>query len=133
MNATEISALLAKAQLDDNRDISHQVVVRWVEILGPIRATLDEAFEALNMHRRESVEYLQPAHIITNLRRVREDRMRGHQLEQGEDRPPTFVPDPKPSNFAEMAAAWDDPVKFGLEVTKYRKQVAEYHRARRAA
>lgn len=125
MNAAEISALLAKAQLDDNREISHQVIVRWTEILGPVHATLDDALEALNLHRRESADYLQPAHIVANLRRVREERATRRSVESGHDRGSDFVPDPKPANFDAMVAVWDDPVKFAVEVSKYRAQLAD--------
>lgn len=42
-----------------------------------------------------------------------------------------FVPDPKPANFDAMAAAWNDPVAFHVEVAKYRAQISEHHAARR--
>lgn len=123
MNSTEIAALLAKVQLDDNREITREVITRWTEILGPIEAPIQDLLEAVNMHRRETVAYLQPAHITANLHRIRETRAASHALDDGRSR--TYRGAPKPRNFDAMAAAWNDPVRFHAEVAKYRAQVAD--------
>lgn len=131
MSPQEVAALVAKIRLFDNREVTHEVLVLWVDIFAPVTATVQDAYEAFLMHTRESTTYTQPAHIITNLRRLNEQRNRGHAIESDDDRPGTFVPDPKPANLAAMSAAWDDPVRLGIEVAKYREQVSDYHAHRR--
>lgn len=43
-----------------------------------------------------------------------------------EGRPHTFIPSPKPHNFDAMAAAWNNPTQFRIEVAKYHAQVRDY-------
>lgn len=47
-------------------------VQTWWEILGHL--SFSDAMNALMIHRRESTEYLQPAHIIKLAARVRRER-----------------------------------------------------------
>lgn len=131
MIAEHVGILLAKIRLYDNREITSEVFRLWADAFEPVGATPEDAVEALHMHMRESVEYLRPAHIVANLRRIREERAGRFHPELESNKPEFFVPDPKPTNFDALAASWDDPVKFGLETLAYRKQVAEYHRKRR--
>ena len=49
-----------------------------------------------------------------------------------EGKPHTFIGAPKPHNFDAMSAAWNDPVKFALEVAKYRAQLADTRTGHRA-
>ncbi len=42
-----------------------------------------------------------------------------------EAKPATFRGAPKPHNFDAMSAAWNDPVKFAIEVAMYRAQLAD--------
>lgn len=68
MNADEVSRILARIQLDDNREIDEEGVVlgSWIEKIGDL--PFDLAYEALLMHGRESKEYLTAGHIRANVK-----------------------------------------------------------------
>ena len=72
MQESETAKILAKAALIDNRHIDRETVKAWHEIIGHLE--FDVALEALTIHRRNSTEYLMPAHIIAGLGRVKEQR-----------------------------------------------------------
>lgn len=66
--------LLIKASGVDNRIVSPSVAAEWASYL--IDVSLDDALAALARHRRESAEYLIPAHIVQGVRAIRKDRER---------------------------------------------------------
>lgn len=72
MNFEETKQLLAKAALVDNRTASQAVIMAWQETLADL--PYEDALAALTLHRRESTEWLTPAHITGNIRRVRDAR-----------------------------------------------------------
>lgn len=77
-------------------------VQTWWEILGHL--PLGDALNALLIHRRESTEYVQPAHIIKLVARVRRER----RIEEARNRPAiTASPRtaPPPDFRAQIAAA----------------------------
>jgi len=125
MNSQQVAAVLAKIQLGDNRetDSAGLVLAEWVDSIGDL--DFDDAVEAVRMHRKESTEYLLPAHVRAGVRRVRESRSpssdttpdRFRQLEAGE------IPSaPKPANWDAMCGAWNDPAAFAREVAVYDQQ-----------
>lgn len=61
MNRQEANALLTAIAAGDNRSTSDDAVEYWRGLLADIR--IEDALEALAVHRRESTEWLQPAHI----------------------------------------------------------------------
>lgn len=61
MNAFEMKRLLAKISLGDNRQVDQLVIDDWMETIGHL--DYPAAYEAVVAHRRDSTEYLQPAHI----------------------------------------------------------------------
>jgi hypothetical protein len=71
MNADEVSRVLARIQLDDNREIDEEGVVlgSWIEKIGDL--PFDLAYEAVLMHGRESKDYLTAGHIRANVRTLR--------------------------------------------------------------
>jgi len=69
MNKTETAKLLTIASMIDNRTVATETVEAWHMVVGHI--DFDLAQEAMNLHWRESTEYLIPAHITKNLPRVR--------------------------------------------------------------
>lgn len=71
MNREEAGQLLAIIAMGDNRHIAPEHAVYWQNLLADIR--LEDAAQAVATHRRESAEYLQPAHIV---RLVRIERSR---------------------------------------------------------
>lgn len=62
MNRTEVTALLAKAQVFDNRTVTDLQVSAWLGIMSDIDIT--DAMAAVDDHVRSSGDYLQPHHIV---------------------------------------------------------------------
>lgn len=71
MNREEAGKLLALIALGDNRQNTTELAIYWHDLLSDIR--FDDAELAVAIHRRESTEWLQPAHIR---RLVRAERAR---------------------------------------------------------
>jgi hypothetical protein len=69
MLLSETAQILAKVQLLDNRTVDRITLDAGHEIIGHLDYA--DAMAALNLHRRESTEYIMPAHIIQNLRRAK--------------------------------------------------------------
>lgn len=61
MNRQEANALLTAIALGDNRTTDDDAVEYWYGLLRDIQ--IRDAMEAVEAHRRESTEWLQPAHI----------------------------------------------------------------------
>lgn len=78
MNKTELSKLLAVASAVDNRRVTPETVEAWHLVVGHL--SLDVAHEALLMHQRDSTDYLMPAHIVANAKRVRARREREQRM-----------------------------------------------------
>jgi hypothetical protein len=69
MTPRECSELLTYASIIDNRTVTRESVAAWWEVLGHLDVTL--ARQAIVQHRRESTEYLMPAHVIRGAQRLR--------------------------------------------------------------
>lgn len=67
MNRLEMARLLAKIQLGDNRQVSELTLNDWMETIGHL--TYQDAYQAVVIHRRDSTEYLQPAHLTQQVRK----------------------------------------------------------------
>lgn len=69
MNTDQLTALLARIQVLDNRQVDELTIQAW----SPLMADVDyqAAVRAVNRHSVESTEYLKPAHIV---RLVREEQ-----------------------------------------------------------
>ncbi|WP_427017831.1 hypothetical protein ACQCSX_04250 [Pseudarthrobacter sp. P1] len=107
MTPDQTKQLLAKAALIDNRNIDLETIRAWHEIIGHL--DYPTALTALTIHRQESADYLQPAHIITNIRRARD-----HQETQT-NRHRAINPTP-PAPRSKMPAWFRDAVtNFGRE------------------
>lgn len=119
MNRQELAAVVAKVKLGDNREVNDLVLREWFDTIGHLRA--DDAMQAVTMHRQESTDYLMPAHIIRNVRRVIDARVDAQKALDG--RSDDFQGDPKPENWEAMCAAWNDPVAFAREVAIYDEQL----------
>lgn len=61
MNRQEANALITVIAAGDNRSTDDRAVEYWRDMLSDIRFI--DALEAITVHRRESTEWLQPAHI----------------------------------------------------------------------
>ena len=117
MNKTELAKVFTKVQLVDNRQAGQLVLAEWLDILGHLN--FDECISAVVMHRQESVEYLQPAHIIANVKRIREERaLRTPSIDHNE------IAYPRPINDDAMSAAWNNPAEFRRQQVIYNEQLA---------
>lgn len=70
MTIEEITALLMRIQIIDNRKVDRAVVLEWETDLAGVD-DFPAAMEAVTMHRLESTEWLVPAHIHRNVERIR--------------------------------------------------------------
>lgn len=69
MNSHETEKLLIEMSAVDNRLVTPPAIVAWAEILQGV--DYQDAREALLEHRRDSKEYVLPAHIVANVRKRR--------------------------------------------------------------
>lgn len=67
MNRGELTMLLARIQVLDNRQVDELTLQAWEPLLEGVAYA--EAVAAVNAHFRESTDYLLPAHVV---RRARE-------------------------------------------------------------
>jgi len=78
VNIEELKQVVAKIQLGDNRQVDRLVLLEWQENIGDLN--FEDARAAVTMHRRESSDYLQPAHIRANARRAKLLRERDERI-----------------------------------------------------
>jgi hypothetical protein len=72
MTVDECKQVVAKIQLGDNRQVDRLVILEWFETVGFLQ--FEDARSAVTLHRQESTDYLQPAHIIRLANRVKDAR-----------------------------------------------------------
>jgi hypothetical protein len=118
MTPDETARVVAKIQIGDNRTVDRVTLLEWHDTIGHL--AFDEAVQAVTMHRRESTEYLQPAHVVRNARRVRDERPLP-ELPWLDD------PAPAPDNMSELTAAYrsDEPHRIAIELGKYNRQIVD--------
>lgn len=68
MNVEEVTVLLARIQVLDNRQVDELTIQAWTPLLAHV--PYGAAVDAVNGHFQQSTEYLQPAHIIGRVRAV---------------------------------------------------------------
>ena len=66
MSIDELTRLLARIQVLDNRQVDELTIQAWQPLMVDVKYS--DAVEAVNQHARESTEYLKPAHIIRIVR-----------------------------------------------------------------
>lgn len=69
MNVEQLTALLARIQVLDNRQVDELTIQAWTPLM--VDVAYQDAVTAVNRHFRESTAYLQPAHIIQGVRASR--------------------------------------------------------------
>lgn len=123
MNKQEVAAVVAKVKLGDNREVNELVLMEWFDTIGHL--DVRDAIEAVTMHRRESTAYLMPAHIIANVRRIKESRPLP-EIEYNGDPPPA------PLNMKELTEAYrsGDPHRISVELGRYNRQIVDAGRPR---
>ena len=62
MTIDELTMLLARIQVIDNRQVDQLTIEAWTPLMGDV--PYDGAVQAVNDHFRTSTAYLQPAHIV---------------------------------------------------------------------
>ncbi len=122
INLEQTAKLLARIKIGDNRTVNDEVTMDWFHALDG-QVTFVDAINAVSLHRRESTDYLQPAHIVRLAKRLREDRNQGKALAALEGLGQGKYPAPRPDNFDAMAAAWNDPVEFAKQCRIYQDQL----------
>jgi hypothetical protein len=70
MNKAECAKVLAKIQLGDNRQVDALTLEEWFDTIGHL--DYEHAIGAVRIHRQESTDWIMPAHVIKNARRVRD-------------------------------------------------------------
>ena len=78
MTRDEVVKVLARVQMDDNRQVDRVVVQSWVEEIGDL--DFQDALEAVVLHRKETTEWLMAAHVRENVRRIRAARARAERV-----------------------------------------------------
>lgn len=78
MNITEITAVLAKIQAFDNRNVDEATVLAWQEVLEPYAAK--DCLDAVAGYFKTNTAWIMPAHIVERVREIEEARVRalGH-------------------------------------------------------
>lgn len=69
MNTEQLTVLLARIQVLDNRQVDELTIQAWAPLMAGI--DYEAAVAAVNDHFRTSTAYLQPAHIIQTVARAR--------------------------------------------------------------
>jgi hypothetical protein len=121
MNKLELTKVFTKIQIGDNRQAGTVVLAEWFDSIGDL--DFDDAIAAVIMFRRESKEYLVPAHIRENVRRIKEERAQHKAIED-----PSIDDNrirPRPANEAAMTAAWNNPDEFARQVEIYHQQLRD--------
>jgi hypothetical protein len=117
VNIQEVAAVVAKIKLGDNRDVDSLILQEWENSIGDL--PYKDVIDAVTMFRRESDGYLQPVHIIRNVKRIREERSQGQGIAA------SYVAHPasKPANWLAMCKAWGNEAAWEREVAVYRQQL----------
>jgi hypothetical protein len=121
MNDLELAQFLARLAVADNRQVDAFVLAHWQPLIGDLE--LQDAVDALVMHSRESTVYLMPAHIIENVKRIRDERYRATRQALVSAQRDTEEYAPRPLNEKAMAEAWNDEAEFEKQVEIYNDQL----------
>lgn len=66
MNVDQVTMLLARIQVLDNRQVDSLTIEAWTPLLEDVDYL--EAVDAVNRHFKESTEYLKVAHIVQGVK-----------------------------------------------------------------
>lgn len=102
MNRQQAAILLSLAAARDRRTIGDADVMAWAEDLTSIE--FDDAREAVTRHYRASTDWLMPAHVVSIVKIIREERRRAipHEVRS---LPSRFEPDEDRAERAHRGAA----------------------------
>lgn len=96
MNSEELTVLLARIQVLDNRQVDDLTIQAWAPLMANVPYAA--AVEAVNEHFSTSTAYLQPAHIIQGVSAARRRELPGTMSPEAPDscepaRPHRWLPD----------------------------------------
>ena len=83
MNVDQLTMLLARIQVLDNRQVDELTIQAWTPLMEDV--DYGEAVAAVNAHSIESTEYLKPAHIVQRVRAKRKDALPATMSPEGKD------------------------------------------------
>lgn len=73
MNIIETGKVLAAVAAVDRRQVGESEIAAWHELLESVG--LDDALDAVREHRRTSTDWIQPAHILRFVTRLKQKRI----------------------------------------------------------
>lgn len=118
MNKLEVSEFLTVVSVLDSRKVNPETVEVWHDLIGNL--DYEDAIAAAAMHRQESVAWLEPHHIIANVKRIRSERSTNRGIDRShEERLPS------PKNLDAWSAAWDSPREFSRQEAIYHQQLRD--------
>lgn len=120
MNVDQVTALLTRIQVLDNRQVDQLTIEAWTPLMS--RLEYADAVEAVNIHFQTSSEYLQPAHIVAGVKRLKGSA----QPAPFSSLPRSEGVAPRPANFDAMVAAYQsgDQAAVEREISIYKQQLA---------
>lgn len=80
MDEEQIGILLGKAAAFDQRTTGEADILAWMEAI-PDDVAFDDALAAVTRHYRESTDFLRPAHLLEQVRKIRNERAEQRQSE----------------------------------------------------
>lgn len=113
MNTQEVSLLLARIQVLDNRQVDELTIQAWEELLHDV--TYEDAVAAVNDHFRTSPEYLKPFHIV---RQARVFAQRRRQVMANTPHQPVWAKTPTGDSYCEVCG--DHESDHGWRITQRR-------------
>ncbi|GAB3042053.1 hypothetical protein [Sediminivirga luteola] len=81
MTPDETGKLLAFIGELDGRRLTPETIIAWHQVLADI--DVDDAFEAVKKHHRESTDWVKPGHVVYLARGVRDARLQREAREKG--------------------------------------------------
>lgn len=82
MNQQETYQVLSLASARDGRAVDAPTAAVWADDLADV--SYEEALEGVRMHFRQSTEYLKPAHVIANVKLIRDRAARAHRVSEAQ-------------------------------------------------
>lgn len=73
MNVQEVSAVLAKIQAYDQRNVGEANLAAWTEALADVEVA--DALDAVAHHYKTTSTWIMPIHILTRIREVHRQRL----------------------------------------------------------
>jgi hypothetical protein len=123
MNDAELIKVIARIQAGDNRQVDQITLAHWRDMIGEYNFA--DAIAAVVMHFKHSTAYLQPAHIVENIRTVRDEQRKAISQELFRNENTRNVP--RPRNFEALTAASsaNDTIAWAREIAIWNEDLAE--------